>query len=232
MKRMPNSIAEEYDVMMKDMADYFLIDKENVTTLYLIRHGQDELPSAGNNYDQPLSPQGVSNVHLVGKRLAKYGITQLASSPSLRARQTADIIASYIGLTNQVIDDLREIKPLNDFQSYARGLYEIIQNCRKTQRPDGKKFRKINWPAMLGVEGGQALRTRAVNTVNSILNRYQGQKIALISHHGFINAYVTKMAGLNTTEFFFTRGTGISTIKAYKKYRVLISLNDTAHMEM
>lgn len=230
LKSKPCSAEENYGAMLKTLASLYLVNKENITTLYLIRHGKDELPNEANNYDQPLSPEGMSHAHLAGKRLSTYGITQLVSGSPLRTRQTADIIGSYTGLTNQVIDNLREVKPKSDFQSYARGLLEITTIWKEAQQSTRGRFTTLFWPDRPDVENGESARARAVKAIDAILTQYTGQRIALVSHLGLINAYVSEMLGLEKDGFFFIDSTGICVVYAYKEYRVLISLNDAAHI--
>lgn len=220
---------EIYRDAVQEIANFFFADKKDFSTLYLIRHGKDELPTQANNYDPPLTSQGVSNAHLVGKRLASYGVTQLISSSLLRAKQTGDIIASYIGLPNQIVADLQEIKPTGDFATYARSLLETTRLWNKGMQNSRGSFNQEFYPVMPGLESGKALRARAVNTINSILNKYAGQKIAVVTHYSFINAYVSEMLGLEGDGFLLLADTGISVVRAYQEYRALISLNDTGH---
>lgn len=222
---------ENYRGAVEEIAGTFFMNKENTTTLYIIRHGQDAVPTKENNYDQPLTPLGISRAHLVGKRLKKYGITQLISSPMLRTSQTADIIASYIGLPNQPLSDLREIKPTDDFVNFAKGLFTISQLWKASNLNSAGYFNKIFWPATPGIESGKELRSRAKNIIEAILDKYAGQKIAVVSHYAFINAYISEMLRLEGDGFFFIQDTGISVVKAYQGYRALISLNDSSHID-
>lgn len=224
------SSQEYYAAMLKDYTDMFLISQKDVSILYLIRHGQDDLPREENNYDQPLSQNGILSSHKVGKRLAHYGIAQLFSSPLLRTRQTADIIGKYIGLKNQVVDELQEIKPVGDIGDFSKGILEAYEIIRRNERPNGERFRKIDWSNINGLEDKQELRTRAVKAINMILNGYPGRKIAVVSHHGFINAYISEMLGLDAAQFFFIEATGISVVRAYQNHRMLITINDSAHL--
>lgn len=230
METKPRSAEENYGAMLKQLASFFLVDQEDITTLYLIRHGQDVLPNEANNFDQPLTTEGVSHAHLAGKRLSNYGITQLVSGSLLRTRQTADIIGSYIGLTTQVIDDLREIKPKKDFPSCAKGLFEIVNIWKENQQSTRRRFTTLFWPARPDMENGASIRARAVKSIDAVLNQYAGQKIALVSHLGLINAYVSEMLGLEKDGFFYIYSTGICIVHAYQEYRVLISLNDASHI--
>ena len=74
--------------------------------IYLIRHGRQN--SKLCNVDVELSDEGREQAHLVGKRLAKYGIEAVYSSNLIRAKETADIINEYVKKPRFVDERLRE----------------------------------------------------------------------------------------------------------------------------
>lgn len=222
---------ENYRSALSAIIDTFMVNKDNITTLYIVRHGQDELPAPENGYDQPLTEAGVAHAHLAGKRLAALGITQLLSSPLRRTLQTAEIIAAHTGLTNQVIQGLKEISPTEDFPSFARALNENARHWNNNNTHDSRRFSQLSWADVPGLENRQDLRKRAATAVNSILDKYPGQQIAIVSHYGFINAYISESLGLNSDCFFFIADTAISTVLAHGPKRALISLNDSSHVQ-
>lgn len=227
-KRLPE---ENYLDGVNAIVSVFLVNQENAATLYLIRHGKDEVPSPENNYRQPLSSQGVSDAHRAGEKLKTYGITQLLSSPLNRARQTGDIIGSHTGLPNQIQADLQEVSATEDFIGYARALSENGRLWVKNERHVAGRSNQLYWEIASGIESGKALRARAVKAIDTILNKYPGQKIAVVSHYAFINAYISELLGVAGDAFFFIGSTGISVVRAYKEYRAIISLNDTSHTQ-
>lgn len=81
-------------------------------TTYLARHGQTEWNIAGRRQgrlDSPLTARGLEQAHQNGYLLSDEGIDAVFTSPLGRAHRTATIIASALGLTVQVVDDLAEI---------------------------------------------------------------------------------------------------------------------------
>jgi len=68
--------------------------------LYLMRHGiaEDQAP-LGRDADRELTQQGTLRTAMVAKGLHRLGITfdSIISSPYLRARQTAEIVARVVG---------------------------------------------------------------------------------------------------------------------------------------
>lgn len=73
--------------------------------LYLVRHGKAE-GHAGNDHDRRLTPDGVSRMETEARVIARLGIRpdRIYSSPRVRARQTAEIIASALDM-DIVVDE-------------------------------------------------------------------------------------------------------------------------------
>ena len=220
---------ENFSAFTKAIGELFLLD-QRCTILYLIRHGQSEMPSERNHYEPPLTNKGMSQANQLGKGLAMSGIKQLMSGPSRRTWQTATILGSYLGLTPQTVPDLAEIKPTEDMPSLAKGMGEIACKLRTKNEPGIKNhFVQAFWPVTPGVETRQALRTRAVTLINRILAQYPEREIAIVTHFVFINAYLSELLGLRSDAFFFAEETAVSVVRAWKDQRVLVRLNDSAH---
>lgn len=68
--------------------------------LYLVRHGKAE-GHARNDHDRQLTADGAKRLATEAKVIARLGIqpARLYSSPRVRARQTADIIARALNMT-------------------------------------------------------------------------------------------------------------------------------------
>lgn len=73
-----------------------------MSTLYLVRHGQASFGT--DNYDQ-LSPLGRQQVQILGAHLAGSGerIDRIYSGTLQRQRETADILATALGLTEPAV---------------------------------------------------------------------------------------------------------------------------------
>lgn len=78
-------------------------------TLFLIRHGEttgDIEDRYGGDYDDYLTGKGEQQARKLAEELEGRGITAIVSSPLIRARQTAEIIAHDISIT--IEQDFRE----------------------------------------------------------------------------------------------------------------------------
>ncbi|HOT91297.1 MAG TPA: histidine phosphatase family protein [Anaerolineae bacterium] len=87
--------------------------------LLLARHGQSEwqVKAMDGDPDPPLTPLGESQAQRLGEYLAAADdpITAIIASPYQRARCTAEIVASYLGLPVVIEPDFRE------FDEWAAG---------------------------------------------------------------------------------------------------------------
>jgi len=92
--------------------------------LYVVRHGESTGNLAGtlqgSRVDEPLSPRGVKQAEALAARLAAEPLDAVFSSPMLRARQTAGILAAPHALGIALDPDLVEFdwgswcgRPLN-----------------------------------------------------------------------------------------------------------------------
>ncbi len=77
-------------------------------SLYFLRHGQSEANVrhvfAGQKEDSPLTELGKQQAEVAANDLAKVHITKIVSSNLVRAKQTAKIVASKLGINDVIID--------------------------------------------------------------------------------------------------------------------------------
>ena len=78
--------------------------------LYFFRHGQAE-DAQGPEFDdfaRKLTDKGIERTQAAARALHKLGVkpARIYTSPRLRARQTADILASTLGLTPQAQEEV------------------------------------------------------------------------------------------------------------------------------
>lgn len=80
------------------------------TELYLLRHAHAGDPEAwtGDDSARPLSAKGEAQAERLGAFLASVGFRpdMIVSSPKIRARQTAEIVARHVGLEVRLDDRL------------------------------------------------------------------------------------------------------------------------------
>lgn len=79
----------------------------------LVRHGQTDDNVSGKISGQgpaPLNARGKEQIQAAAEVIACLGITHIFSSPLVRARQTADILAQRLQIEVEEVSDLREVE--------------------------------------------------------------------------------------------------------------------------
>jgi 2,3-bisphosphoglycerate-dependent phosphoglycerate mutase len=193
------------------------------TELLFIRHGDAEHPTAPLNddpktFDLPLTPRGRRQAQALSERLAQRSIDAIYSSPLRRTRETADIVAAALKLA--VLDDAR----LREVEIAGAGPV-ALQDLAEIALAHG------GWSHLAGTESSASIRGRMREAVEAILASCRQQRVAVISHAGAINAYICSLLDLKGDFFFPAGNTSISIVRARDDRRLLVSLNDIAHLE-
>ena len=194
-----------------------------MTELLLLRHA---LPLSGHA-DPGLSDVGRAQAERVAEWLKGSRIDALVTSPVRRARETAAPIEQSLGLTAEVVHDLREWE-LDD----PNHVYDALEDMS----PDD--------PRLLAVAEGRyddfvpeldkvAFQQRTVAAIEGVFARYQeGERIVVSTHGGFISAYLAHVIGARQVMWFNADYTGISRVVRLPSGRVVVrSVNETGHLE-
>ncbi len=82
--------------------------------IYLVRHGSAHMEE--DDPERHLNNDGINQCHLTGKALKRLGIIfdLIVSSPKVRARQTAEIIAEEVDYSSKEIMISELLKPSTD----------------------------------------------------------------------------------------------------------------------
>ena len=148
------------------------------TRLHLVRHCDVLNPNGvlyGHLPDFPLSDKGVTQAHALGRYFAGTHVRQIYSSPLERARQTSEIIASYLdGVPITYTDDLIETR---------FGLY--LQGIPPKQVPWRRPLWLIHmvWPGLLrNDESVAGLAARVRRPLMRLLADHPGDGGICVSH--------------------------------------------------
>jgi broad specificity phosphatase PhoE len=170
------------------------------TTLYLIRHGATEANLArpprlqGRHDDPPLASFGVRQAELTRDVLAIRPIDHCYSSPLLRARETAVIVAEPHELEPQPVPELIECDV---------GRWEGLDWLSiRTNEPEAYEHYMAN-PAKHGYPGGEnfaEVYERVSAALEDLLNRHAGQAILVVSHHVVNRIYLAQLLGLSIAQ--------------------------------
>lgn len=151
------------------------------TTLGLLRHGQTDwnidLRLQGTA-DIPMNAFGIAQVELAAKRLLEQGWDVVLSSPLGRAKQSAEIVSSFLGI-EQV-----SIEPLLLERSF--GIGEGL-----TYAEWGEKYSKLD--EIPGAESASDVARRSQLLLDHIAREFQGAKILAVSHGALIRFVLSEV---------------------------------------
>lgn len=166
-----------------------------MSTLFLVRHGESEWNRAGRiqgQADSPLTEQGVQQAHAIGECLAQVlgAVTfTMYASPLGRARQTAAVIAGYLGRESE---DIYVDERINDFNlgeiSGYPGWDKVAQDHPELARlrlQDPHRFHPPNGESGADMDG----RLRAF-----LSELADDGAAALIVSHGVVNKFIRSIA--------------------------------------
>lgn len=161
-----------------------------LTTIILVRHGRTILTeshrlSGRGGEDPQLSEAGIQDAQAVADELSKVSHagpyakvlrpTVVVSSPIARTRETAAIIATKLGISVEINNDVAEIS-FGDWDGHTN--QEVAANW-----PD--HFEQWRGDVKISPPGGESLEefdVRVQNGLADILKKYEGQTVIVVSH--------------------------------------------------
>lgn len=193
------------------------------TELLLVRHADADHPNlvaSGEvrDIDLPLSAHGLRQTERLTSRLRSRSVHAMYTSPLKRAYQTAEPLARATGVALQTDARLREVE---------------IAGVGPVSLPDLAEIAITHggWSHLPGTESSASIRARMCAATNDIIAAHPRERVVLVSHAGAINAYIASLLGLPSDFFFPAGNTSISIVRARDDRRLVVTLNDTAHLE-
>jgi broad specificity phosphatase PhoE len=218
------------------------MSRANATEILLIRHA-DALPDPtevvpGGSYDdQPLSAKGRAQAEALAQRWGSIKLKAIYSSPLRRTIETATPLANLQALDIIPIDGVREINIGSQFTleenlspaETAAALRERLDRIIQLAAIHG------SWDAVNTEERSTAFRKRVVEAMDSLALKHTGDRIAVFSHGGAINIYISEVLGVNRDFFFPCGNTSVTFLRIFKgqdgkPQRLLVSLNELSHL--
>ena len=174
-----------------------------MTDLILWRHGQTDYNLQGRiqgQVDIPLNDTGRQQAQRAADDIAALGPTRIVSSPLVRARDTAEVLASLTGLSVEIDPGLVE-------KSF--GTWEGLKAADiKKQWPD----HYATWRAggdlpQFQIEGRRKTAERGVETLKAIAaDAGKEDVIVVVSHGAATNLGATYLLGMDAQQWFGLRG--------------------------
>ena len=169
-------------------------EKENSTRVIFVRHGKADFPHdrlyCDEREDPPLAEEGLVQAQHAAASLENQGIDLIYSSPMLRTRTTADLIAKKSN-TSVLLDSRLKERPFGIWD----GLYfDEVSRDYPDQFQEWKRD-----PVSFVPEGGETItahRERVCGALAEIINNHRGQRIVVVSHVGPIRMWITDALGM------------------------------------
>jgi broad specificity phosphatase PhoE len=164
-------------------------EKESSTCVIFVRHGKADFPHdrlyCDEREDPPLTDEGLLQAQHAATLLQKQEIDAVYSSPLLRTRTTAELIASRSNVPIHFHSKLKE-RPFGIwdglyFDEIARDYPEQFQAWKRD-------------PISFVPEGGETInahKERVKDALLEIIANHRGQRIAIVSHVGPIRMWIT-----------------------------------------
>ena len=193
--------------------------------VHLVRHGQASFGSA--DYDV-LSPEGEEQAIYVAERLAVEPLAGLFITPLRRTAQTAEPLATVLGVQPVVVPDLREVF-LGDYEG---GVYRI-----KTAEGDPtvkQVFEQEAWSAIPNAETFEHFGPRITRGVEEMVRQTGPDKAAVAVLHGAVIGQLCRQAtDARAFAFVHADNCSVSRLVVQPDGRWLLrSFNDIAHLRV
>ena len=202
------------------------------TRFYFIRHGETAWNKKGIYQgwtDIELSEEGLMQAELLRKRFCHLHVDAVYSSPLKRAIATAQAVAKPSGIA--VIKD-EHFKEINFGEWEGSSVPELAEKYGKTFQDFFNDPFSHPFP---GEGSFSSVTKRAMAGYQEILERHQGQTVAIVSHGGLLRVLIMAILGMDKSFYRKTwlSNTAISTIDIHEDGSpLLLTLNDKAHLEM
>ena len=164
------------------------------TTLLLARHGAtayslEKRFSGSGGVDLPLIELGLQQGAALAREIAHRGeATRIVTSPLLRARQTAELIAGATGLPVE-IDDLFAECSFGEWDGHT------FTEVRETWPEEMADWLASTAVAPPGGESFEACQARVRLGLRRLLDRHAGETIVLVAHVTPIKLLITDAVG-------------------------------------
>ncbi|HEV3355105.1 MAG TPA: histidine phosphatase family protein [Acidimicrobiales bacterium] len=193
--------------------------------LLLVRHGLPErVEGADGPADPVLTDEGRRQSEQLADWLAHEHLDHLMSSTLRRARQTAAPVAERLGL------DVEPVQGLSEFDADADS-YIPIEELRQARDPRFLAIVEGRWDELGSSVDPTAFADLVHTTIEGVIERFAGHRVAIVCHGGVINLYLGRILGVDRPLWFEPGYTSISRVAASRAgHRTIVTLNETAHL--
>ncbi len=184
-------------IVLGSIAELKELTKKSGNSYFAVRHGEAEnnvLNIVSNEPDFPhhLTEKGIEQAHLIAEKLKSKKIDALYSSPFVRTKETAEIIAKGIGFPEDKIkydERIQEFdfgdfdkKPFHDFLEYEKSSMKTFD----AKTPHGESY--------------QDAKNRIGDFLYSIDSEHQNKNILIVSHGMLLEVMPAILEGANAVK--------------------------------
>jgi probable phosphoglycerate mutase len=199
------------------------------TELMLIRHGETywnkegRLQGIGNSY---LTDLGIRQAEAAAAALACERFDAVYSSPLIRARKTAEIIAG--GLDSHIIFD-------DDLMEWHLGIFEGLSIKDIADRYPDEFVRFSSRDPDYIIPEGESSRQRydrAIGCLQRIADKHPGERILVITHRGILDSVIRRImfVPLDGLIAYSQFNCGLNTIEIDGDIWRLLTWGDARHL--
>jgi 2,3-bisphosphoglycerate-dependent phosphoglycerate mutase len=192
--------------------------------LHLVRHAEPWRVDAGEARgpaDPGLTERGRDQATRLAAWLAAERIDTIVTSPLRRAIETAAPLAARLDIDPVVDPGVTEYDAHSDE-------YIPIEEQRAANDDRWRASVEGRWEDGVDPED---FRERVVTSIDAIVARFAGYRVAVIAHGGVINVYTAHVLGLPNRLWFHPAYTSVSRVLAARNgLRTVATLNETAHL--
>lgn len=204
-----------------------------VTTVFLVRHGRTvgaEERRYKGTLDVPLNEVGMKQIEATGRAMGRYlkdpglKLKAVYCSDLSRARDSAGIIASPLGITPVVDKRLRE----RHFGRWEGMSFDEI----KEQEPEAFNDWAANPLTHSPPGGGEStleVRERTLPAFHEITGRHQGDTVCIVSHGGVLRVILCELMGVPLQNIFQIEQdfAALNIIELHGDYPIIKGMNIT-----
>jgi len=159
--------------------------------LILVKHSLPRVLEDVPARDWTLSDEGRERAYTLAEKLNVYGAEIIVSSMEPKARETASILAKYLGLEYQVVEDLHEHDRSNSPHYSNDEFQKLIHEF--FERPSALVF---------GTETAEQALQRFRQALNSTLDSYKDKTIVVVAHGTVTSLFVSWLTGCDGYELW------------------------------
>ncbi len=205
---------------------------DTATTILLVRHGESAAAIPGKPFalrdghgDPELHPAGQLQAKRVGNRLAQERIDAIYVTSLVRTVQTAEPLASLLGMQPHIEADLREVF-LGDWEG------GILRERASAGDPIFPKiYSEQRWDVIPGAEPQERFHERTQHGLLRIVAAHPGGRVAVFTHGGVIGQLLHHATGAQAFAFTGADNASISELVVDGERQILRRFNDTSHLD-